>query len=113
MNLVLIAFVVGATLFHQLQILPEIWWMAALAPLAFFWRVRSLRPWIAFLLGGGWTLLFALNHLQHRLPAELEGRDMVVEAVIASLPKRQGRLTRIQADVNQLFDSHGNVMWCH
>ncbi|WP_369158353.1 DNA internalization-related competence protein ComEC/Rec2 [Candidatus Thiodiazotropha sp. LNASS1] len=110
MNLILIAFVVGATLFHQLQILPETWWMAVLIPLVFFWRVRRLRPLIAFLVGGGWTLLFATNHLQHRLPAELEGGDMVVEAVIASLPKRQGRLTGFQADVKQLFDSHGNVV---
>ncbi|MEW8029582.1 MAG: DNA internalization-related competence protein ComEC/Rec2 [Candidatus Thiodiazotropha sp.] len=110
MNLVLVAFVVGATLFHQLQILPEGWWVFALIPLAFFWHVPRLRPWIAFLVGGGWTLLFASHHLQHRLPAELEGQDMVVEAVIASLPKRQGRLSRFQADVNRLLDRHGNAV---
>ena len=56
MNLVLISFVVGVTLFHQLQVLPASWWAVALIPLSFFWRERRLRPLIALLLGGGWSL---------------------------------------------------------
>lgn len=108
MNLVLISFVIGVTLFHRLPVLPEAGWAAVLIPLALFWRWPKLRPWIALLAGGGWTLLFASNHLQHRLPAGLEGQDMVVEGVIVSLPEEQGRLSRFQLDVNQLRDETGH-----
>lgn len=110
MNLVLISFVVGVTLFHQLQVLPASWWAVALLPLPFFWRERRLRPLIALLFGGGWSLLSATYQLQHRLPADVEGADLLLEAVITSLPKRQGRLTRFQVDVNQLQDSQGNPL---
>jgi competence protein ComEC len=109
-NLILISFVVGAALFHQLQVVPDIWWLAAFVPLLFLWRYHRLRPLIGFLAGAGWTLLFAANQLQHKLPKELEGQDLLLEAVIASLPKQQGRLTRFQADVKQLHDSQGNPL---
>jgi competence protein ComEC len=109
-NLILFSFVAGVTLFHQLQTLPDIWWLAALLPLPLLWRDHRLRPLIGFLLGGGWALLFSTIQLQHRLPLELEGQDLYLEAVIASLPKRQGRLTRFQVDVNQLHDTQGNPL---
>jgi competence protein ComEC len=109
-NLILISFVLGVTLFHQLPILPDRWWIAALVPLAFFWRNHRLRLLIAFLAGGCWTLLFAADLLQHKLPVEFEGQDLLLEAVIASLPKRQGHLTRFQVDVNQLHDSQGRPL---
>ncbi len=110
MNLVLISFVIGATLFHQLRDLPSSWWCAALLPLPLFWRYRRLRPWIAMLAGGGWSLLVAGDLLQHRLAADLEGQDIVLEAVIASLPDKQGRLSRFQADVNRARDSQGRAL---
>jgi competence protein ComEC len=109
-NLILTGFVVGATLFHQLEVLPDILWLAVVAPLMLLWRDRRLRPLIGFLAGGGWTLLFSAIQLQHKLPVELEGQDLLLEAVIASLPKRQGRLTRFQADVDQLYDTEGNSL---
>ncbi|MES9992219.1 MAG: DNA internalization-related competence protein ComEC/Rec2 [Candidatus Thiodiazotropha sp.] len=108
MNLVLICFVVGATLFHQLRTLPSSWWLIVFLPLIVFWRYPRLRPLLALFAGAGWSLLFAVAHLQHRLPTELEGVELVVEAVIASLPKQQGQLVRFQADVDQVFDSQGS-----
>ncbi|MES9968880.1 MAG: DNA internalization-related competence protein ComEC/Rec2 [Candidatus Thiodiazotropha sp.] len=110
MNLVLISFVVGATLFHHFHTLPASGWVVALIPLAFFWRNARLRPLIALLVGGGWSLVSANYQLQHRLPADLEGEDLLLQAVITSLPKQQGRLTRFQVDVNQLHDSQGNQL---
>jgi competence protein ComEC len=108
MNLVLISFVVGATLLHQLPTLPSAWWLIVCIPLPLFWRKRQYRPLIALLFGAGWTLLSVSSQLQHRLPSEYQGKDLFLEAVISSLPKRQGRLVRFQAQVNQLQDSQGN-----
>ncbi|MEW8505158.1 MAG: DNA internalization-related competence protein ComEC/Rec2 [Candidatus Thiodiazotropha sp.] len=110
MNLVLICFVLGATLFHQLQTLPSAWWFAAFAPLVVFWRYPRIRPLLALFAGAGWSLLFATAHLQNRLPAELEGEDLVVEAVITSLPSVHDRLVRFQVDVDKLHDSQGNPL---
>ncbi|MBT3061380.1 MAG: DNA internalization-related competence protein ComEC/Rec2 [Candidatus Thiodiazotropha sp.] len=110
MNLILISFVVGATLFHQLQTLPSSWWFAALAPLALSWRYPLGRSLLALFAGAGWSLLCATDRLQDRLPAELEGEDLVLEAVVATLPSVRGRLVRFQADVDQLHDSGGNAV---
>ncbi|MEW8586724.1 MAG: ComEC family competence protein, partial [Candidatus Thiodiazotropha sp.] len=110
MNLILISFVVGATLFHQLHSFPSSWWFAVLAPLALFWRYPLGRTLLALVAGAGWSLLFATDQLQDRLPAELEGEDLVLEAVIASLPSVRGQLVRFQADVDQLHDNQGNAV---
>jgi competence protein ComEC len=107
-NLNLISFVIGVTLFQYSPVVPESWWAVVLMPLTLLWHKPRMRPWIAFLAGGGWALVFASGHLQHRLPAELEGQDMIVEGVIASLPKREGHLSRFHMDVNQLRDREGN-----
>jgi competence protein ComEC len=107
-NLILISFVIGVTLFHHLQLDPETWWAGLLIPLALLWRKPELRPLIGLLAGGGWALLFASDQLQNRLPGELEGQDMVVEGIIASLPKGEGRVSRFQLEVNQLRDMAGN-----
>jgi competence protein ComEC len=109
-NFVLIGFVVGATLFHQLGDLPSSWWLVALVPLLFLWRYPRSRPWLALVAGAGWSLLFAADLLQQRLPAGSERRDMILEATIISLPDRQGRLTRFQVDVDRLSDSQGNAV---
>jgi competence protein ComEC len=107
-NLILISFVIGVSLYHHLQLDPEIGWAVLLIPLTLFWRKPVLRPLIGFLVGGGWALVFASDQLQNRLPGELEGQDMVVEGIIVSLPKSEDRVSRFQLEVNQLQDMGGN-----
>jgi competence protein ComEC len=85
MTLVILSFASGV-LFLQLQPeLPGIAWfgLLALLPLG---RWRALRIPAAFALGFCWALGMAQLKLADRLAPELEGRDIEVVGVVASLP---------------------------
>ncbi|MCU7926674.1 MAG: DNA internalization-related competence protein ComEC/Rec2 [Candidatus Thiodiazotropha sp. (ex Dulcina madagascariensis)] len=110
MNVMLIFFVIGATLFHALKELPGLWWLALLLPMVPLWRHAWLRPWMALFAGAGWSLLFATYMLQQQLPVDRERQDMILDGVIESLPVRQGGLTRFQVRVDRLLDSGGGAL---
>ena len=110
MNGILICFVVGATLFHQLETLPGLGWLALLLPFPLLWRFTLLRPFMGLLVGAGWSLLHANLLLQEQLPVHLEGKDLIMEGVIDSLPVRHGRLARFQMRVTSLSDGKGSSL---
>lgn len=66
----------------------------AIAGLALWWKLPR-RVWIATaLLGFGWAGIVAGAALQSRLPAELEGRELVVQGRVANLPEQDSKSTR-------------------
>jgi competence protein ComEC len=87
MTLVILSFASGV-LFLQLQpALPGTAWFGLLACLfVFFFRTKILYLPAAFALGFCWALGLAHLRLADRLAAELEGSDIEVIGVVASLP---------------------------
>jgi competence protein ComEC len=108
MNGILICFVIGVTLFHQLQSLPGLGWLSALLITTFLWRYPQLRPMAALIAGAAWSLLYASHALQQQLPPELESGDLILEGVIDSLPMDQGGLKRFRMRVISLQDGDDN-----
>jgi competence protein ComEC len=97
MTLVLVAFAAGV-LFLQLQPeLPGIGWVGLFAVFpAFFFRRKIFCLPAAFAVGFCWALGMAQLKLADRLPPELEGRDVEVVGVIASLPAIGERSLRFE-----------------
>src|SRR5581483_9331359 len=86
-----LALLAGATAAQAAPALPARWCdvLLALVGLALMWRRPGVR-WLGYaLLGAGWTLLRADVALSERLPAPLEGEDVVVEGRIVGLPRVQ------------------------
>jgi competence protein ComEC len=97
----LLAFVCGAITVQGLPELPSPMLLTGLtiaAPILFFLR-RSLA--CALLLGFAWASAFALLRLHDELPRDLEGRDIIVEGAIASLPEPNERGVRFEFDLGR------------
>ena len=56
----------------------------------------------AVLVGVAYGWVSARQALDHRLPVALEGRDALLTGVVADLPQRDGRRTRLALDVHRL-----------
>ena len=107
MNRFLISFVIGVTLFHLLDRLPGLEWLAVVLTFPLLWRFKHLRPLMAMAAGAGWSLINASLILQHPLPLELERKDLILEGVVDSLPKTQDGISRFQMRVTSLHDEAG------
>ena len=100
MTLVILSFACGV-LFLQLQPdLPATGWLALWACLPVF-CLRKPALWLpaAFALGFAWALGMAQTRLAERLAPELEGRDLEVVGVVASLPAPGERSLRFEFEV--------------
>jgi len=91
-----LAFLAGIVSLHYSYILPAIEWSMLLLlaiPLAVFlpgyWR---LSGW--FLAGSCWALLQTQLILEHSLPNEIEGENVLIEGVVVSLPEQTGQYSR-------------------
>ncbi len=99
-----VALLTGIVLFQSLPALPDPHWALLFAPLPLAaWRYRVLRPLLIVSIGFLWVWWNAAQILQQRLPAALEGQDVVVEGMIASLPETDGRRTRFAFQVTKLI----------
>ena len=87
MTLVILSFAAGVLLLQLQPELPPAGWvgLAFLFPVVFF-KGRILAIPFALLLGFCWALGLAHLRLADRLAPELEGEDIVVVGVVASLP---------------------------
>jgi competence protein ComEC len=110
MNRILIAFVAGVSLFQLFTKLPSLAWITLLLPLLWLWRTPWMRPLIGFFAGLCWSLLSASAHLSHQLPLSLEGKDLLVEGVVDSLPQQRGKLIQFRLRVTQLTDDQGEAV---
>jgi competence protein ComEC len=99
----LLAFVCGGITVQTLPELPSPLPLAgiAAAALALFLCRRLLA--CALLLGFVWASAFALLRLDDELPRDLEGRDIIVEGTIASLPEPNARGVRFEFEVGRII----------
>ena len=100
-----IAFLLGVLLFQHLPGLPDAY-LIQILPLLL---VLSVRPGLRLpaLLGCGflWALFRAALVLAHPLPVDLEGKDLTVDGVIASVPVRLGVKTQFVLKTNDVLGS--------
>ncbi len=110
MGLSVLALLTGMVVAQQLPVLPDLLWcLAALPALWLAWRIAWLRLPAYALVGFLWAVASAHHLLSTGLPGALEGRDVSVVGVIASLPQSDVRRTRFQFDVIELRD--GERLW--
>jgi len=97
MTAVLLAFAAGVLLLQLQSALPDPGWLALSAVGALFLS-RNRWLWLpaAFALGFCWALGMAQLRLADRLAPELEGRDVEVVGVVASLPAAGERSLRFE-----------------
>jgi len=100
MRRIALGFLIGTAAVQQLASLPDMVWsvslLFALLILAGFLRGRGLLPLLLLSVGIGffWASIIAQHMLAGALPVELEGQDVVVEGLVASLPEQKGRRLR-------------------
>ncbi len=107
-----LSFLFGILLLQQFSSLPDIIWCWALLlilSLPFLPRylqnaqyIRTIRMLILFMLGFLWALLRAHWVLDVALPTELQGKDVLVTGVIASIPLEDHRKRRFEFDIEIL-----------
>ena len=110
-----LSFLFGILLLQQFSSLPDIIWCWALfliLSLPFLPRYfrkmqnvhieRTIRMVILFMLGFLWALLRAHWVLDVALPTELQGKDVLVTGVIASIPLEDHRKRRFEFDIETL-----------
>ncbi len=104
MRLAVLFFLFGILLFQQCSELPEPYWLfgALLLPLAWW---RPLRLPMAALGGFLWAFLHATWNLGNTLPQTLEGMDLELEGVIASLVEESPHRARFHFSVERLYSS--------
>lgn len=106
MTALILAFAGGVWWLQQQAALPPfpptLWIVAAIVCLCLA-VFRPLRHLIlipaSFVFGFGWAAAVAHLHMTDRLSAELEGRDIVVAGVVASLPAIGERNVRFEFDI--------------
>ena len=103
-----LCFLLGVFAFQQCPALPDPW-LAVLLPAAGLGWLRGGRagPLAACATGFLYALLRAHALAPGVLPAEWEGRDLVVEGAVAGLPERMGNRARFELDIDRIVESPG------
>jgi competence protein ComEC len=95
-----LSFAAGALLLQQQAALPHAaWLLLAPACAALAWWRRPLVPAAAFVIGFLWAAGFAQLRLAERLAPGLEGEDLEVVGVVASLPAATQRGLRFEFEL--------------
>lgn len=103
-------FLLGVIAFQQLPQLPNVAWGWLLPVLVVAARCHARLRWPAWFAGGFlWTLLHAHLILASGLAPELEGRDLLVEGVIVSIPEHLARGTRFEFHIDSM--THEGEAW--
>lgn len=106
MILGILSFFFGVLLLQQFSSLPNIHWCWALVSIIVLpfvsYRFRFFRILIIFVLGFLWALLHAHWVLEVALPDDLQGKDILVTGVIASIPLDDNRKRRFEFDIETL-----------
>ena len=101
---VTIAFVAGVLVFHQSSHLPGFIWLPCL------WTLSGVllyyRKWVSagFVLGWSWAFLVATLALNDNLRSEWEGKDLMIEGVVAGLPANFDRGVRFGFLIESIRD---------
>src|SRR6266850_8116392 len=100
MTLVALAFACGAALLQWQPALPSAWWALSLPVLGFLAFAKpKTAVFFACALGFLWAALLAHFRMADWLALELEGGDLQVVGVVASLPAVGERSVRFELDV--------------
>jgi competence protein ComEC len=99
MTLAALAFAAGAAFLQQQAALPAVAWVWLLPVCALLLPVKRLAFVACFAIGFLWAAGWANWRMAERLAPELEGRDIAVVGVIASLPAASERSVRFELDV--------------
>ena len=89
-----IAFLLGTCTLHGLEALPGLWTVALFPAALLFAMSRRIAAAGWFAAGILWATLNAHGTIAARLPAALEGEDLVLEGKIASIPTASPRRVR-------------------
>jgi len=96
-----LALLAGALAAQLLSALPPHWIDAALAVAALPMLMSRRTRWLAFvLLGAAWAMWRADVALSRRLPASLEGQDIVITGAVRELPRINDGDTNFEFDVD-------------
>ena len=100
MTLAALAFAAGAALLQWQAALPSLAWAWLVAPLALA-ALRCKSLWLPAALAAGffWAAACAHSRMDERLAPSLEGRDIALTGVVASLPAVGERGVRFELDV--------------
>ncbi len=110
MRIIAIGFLLGCMGLQSLAVLPP--WpgcflLLVLIPIAVYWPRTRLMA--AAACGFLWALLIAQWGLSQRLPAHLEGIDLVLEGYIASVPEPGERGVRFLFDAELMHEGDARV----
>ncbi|MFA7632064.1 MAG: DNA internalization-related competence protein ComEC/Rec2 [Thiohalomonadaceae bacterium] len=119
----ILAFLLGILVFQWQPVLPSLLFLFLLLPslllawiLPCFWRAQTLSRLLAWSVAGFlWAWLHAGLVLAQSLPAELEGKDLLLEGLVASLPEVNTERSRFIFSVENMhyqgksWPSPGNV----
>jgi competence protein ComEC len=93
-------FVAGILLFQQLPLLPGHEWLHLIAVSVLVCALGKLWRVSFFLLGFAWAFWVASDHLAHRLPEILAGKDLVIKGKIHGLPQQDETKVRFDFLLN-------------
>ena len=83
----ILAFLAGVLLLQQYSTLPSCYWLIVIAlTIILIKKFTNIRYVIAILLGFAWCLWYAHSILSWNLPKEWEGKSLLVNGYIASIP---------------------------
>ena len=107
----------GVALLQQQAVLPSFVWAAALAPLLWLAWLTRKRRWIFAVVmavccvcaGFYYAAGRAQLRLNDALPAEWEGRDVLIVGVVAGLPQHYERSVRFAFDVERVMTPDATV----
>ena len=106
----IISFLFGILLLQQFSNLPSLLWCWLLiAVISLPFLPRYLRNTFLILLGFLWALLRAHWVLDVALPNEVQGKDVLVTGVVASIPLEDKRKRRFEFDVETMLFNHSKV----
>lgn len=106
----IISFFCGILLLQQMQNLPGLAWCWGLVIVSFLPFIpRRYSYGLLFVCGFLWALLRAHWILDSGLPSELQGKDLRVTGVIASIPLEQAHRRRFEFDIEQLEYQHQHI----
>jgi competence protein ComEC len=104
MRLVIVSFFSGILLFQQLAQLPSLLWIllfAVIIPLYIFVPVSRIP--LAIVSGFLWALIHAAATLSSGLPAQIEGKDIILKGIISAIPEQRPHGVRFQFDIQDLL----------
>src|SRR3970040_179616 len=105
-----IAFLLGILLTHQFPELPPVWLQCVLLPVLILCLVcthKGLRIAGFILLGCLWALFRAGIILSDELSVDLEGKTLIAEGRVVSLPEYRDRGARFEFQIGQLLSTNG------